>query len=1231
MAASSRFDLSLNSPDGSTYSNGQRGPYLAASLEKLGSFREVSDRILSSTPGTSKANASPSRGDIACLLQSLASDFKVIVADHRLNRPGEMKRTLSSIFGTPANDATLVTLGTKPLPSSCLEEIKRLKNNVQDNFTKARDRVKIFGEASLKIDKFCHNILRKRHRADSSSGERSTGLNQGSISKIGPLSYLSGSSLEIGSQRLEDKAKINVPNRRIRTSLVEANGTARTSGTLERDKDILKTTNISAAQGDENDRVFSTVVDSWERSRMKKKRSIIKSDVSACSGLVKSQCDRDMKRGMQQKLGIDARPKLNYSHSFRSGSNNNTTLAGKIDSSTQQSAPNMRSRNEQNHVSVPNDRRDTRFCSDTENASVRVITKPNSREDARAVSPILPKFGSARGPRSNSVSLSKASSNIHRGLGNPEDMDQAQTLGAINRKRSASARSSSPPVGQWAVQRPQKISRSLRRSSLSPLISSQDELSVSETVEDASINHDDLAGTRRASSNASHHNKMRGDNFASPSLSESEESGGQENKLRDKAKKCTEVEDKPAQTVQKFTNLIMPSRKNRMAIEEDCGDADRRQGRIRRGFGPSRTGMSASIEKLSDVVTTKQQRSARHGSERVESKPGRPPIKKLSERKSFARPRQLINSLALESSDEVVDDHDELVAAVTAALDTGRNCSGSFWKQVEPVFSFVSTEDTAFLREQIDQEHVLMSSATVVTSRHENNAFPRGVDFNICERETTFAKQTTESVPLLDQFRISICQALISAIIDEDDIDNLYNTIDYGEAYTCNDSYAAVFELDKDMKTKDLNLHLLENCQTTRRNSDYYKVDVNQRFCDKSSWERLGTNGALETVYGPLSSPHQVLNQLAPNQIKPFRTDCTQFLYNQMSINDRLMVELSGIGLYPETVPDGTYGEDEDITKGIHTLEEKLREQASNRRNLLLKLEKAVMDATELQQRKLESLAMDRLVQIAYNRYMSCWGPTTSVSKNVNKYAKHAVQKFIKQTLERCKKFEQTDISCFQEPVFKDMFLAASSHSHHSQVANFLPADAKPSNKIRSINPSLEHQFIKEEICSNRIKKKEVLLGSTSTPSQAPTGLGTSLAGGAKGKRSERDRDIKNTTGKLGRPSASSCKEERKNRAKPKVKTTQQLSASVNVLHNMSGSAVRNVKEKENPNLLPVVENDHIDLSNLQLPDMDAVDFGGQGQDIASWLNFEEEGMQDQDFMGLQIPMDDLSDVHMMI
>ena len=36
-------------------------------------------------------------------------------------------------------------------------------------------------------------------------------------------------------------------------------------------------------------------------------------------------------------------------------------------------------------------------------------------------------------------------------------------------------------------------------------------------------------------------------------------------------------------------------------------------------------------------------------------------------------------------------------------------------------------------------------------------------------------------------------------------------------------------------------------------------------------------------------------------------------------------------------------------------------------------------------------------------------------------------------------------------------------------------------------------------------------------------------------------------------------------------------------------------------------------------------------QDLSSWLNFDEDGLQDHDSMGLEIPMDDVSDLNMIL
>lgn len=189
---------------------------------------------------------------------------------------------------------------------------------------------------------------------------------------------------------------------------------------------------------------------------------------------------------------------------------------------------------------------------------------------------------------------------------------------------------------------------------------------------------------------------------------------------------------------------------------------------------------------------------------------------------------------------------------------------------------------------------------------------------------------------------------------------------------------------------------------------------------------------------------------------------------------------------------------------------------------------------------------------------------------------------------------------------------------------------------------------------ASRVKRRELedVLGTTIG---ASSGIGSSLLSSAKGKRSERDREGKgngrealsrNGTTKIGRPASSNVKGERKPKTKPKQKTTQ-LSTSVNGLFGkiseqpkLLGSSIARSSgisatgnDKTDSNLDEL--EDPIDLSGLQLPEMDVLgvpdDLGGQGQDIGSWLNIDDDGLQDDDFMGLEIPMDDLSDLNMMV
>lgn len=177
-----------------------------------------------------------------------------------------------------------------------------------------------------------------------------------------------------------------------------------------------------------------------------------------------------------------------------------------------------------------------------------------------------------------------------------------------------------------------------------------------------------------------------------------------------------------------------------------------------------------------------------------------------------------------------------------------------------------------------------------------------------------------------------------------------------------------------------------------------------------------------------------------------------------------------------------------------------------------------------------------------------------------------------------------------------------------------------------------------ETMWSNRMKKRELLLDDVG---------GAPLSSSTKGKRSERDRDGKGQasssrgggTNKIGRPALSNAKGERKSKTKPRQKTTPMFSSStsVNILEQTRSSLPKpaNSSNSEYSNLETLDESEPLDLSHLQIPDGlgGPDDFDTQAGDLSSWLNIDDDALQDNDLdlLGLQIPMDDLSDLNMMV
>jgi hypothetical protein len=248
------------------------------------------------------------------------------------------------------------------------------------------------------------------------------------------------------------------------------------------------------------------------------------------------------------------------------------------------------------------------------------FSRANEDDSGANISSLPKPNGSARGPRSNSGSLLKSSPNIHRLEATSDDWEHPSSTnklvsatGSGNAKRTKSTHSLSPPT-QWGGQRPQKISRSARKSNLVPIITSIDGSLVPGSL-DSPINEDSAGIPRRASVNGLQQTK-RGDHGLSTG-SEGDELGIAEKKLRDKSKRTGELDDGNGSGFQKIAMLGHPSKRSKLSADEDIGDAARRQGRVGRGFTPTRPNTPVSMDKLENAPTTKQ-RSVRTVSERNE-------------------------------------------------------------------------------------------------------------------------------------------------------------------------------------------------------------------------------------------------------------------------------------------------------------------------------------------------------------------------------------------------------------------------------------------------------------------------------------------------------------------------------------------------------------------------------------------------------------------------------------
>ncbi|XP_024016154.1 uncharacterized protein LOC18025793 isoform X2 [Eutrema salsugineum] len=1200
MSAPAKFD----------YSSVYRSNF-AAQMERSSSFRESMEHSAPSHPSMLRSTSPIAQTDVTNFFQCLRFDPKVVAADHKSIRQGDFKRHMNTALGIQGDESPSGALKGKSIPSPIPEEIKRLKTGLRENNVKARERLKFFNEASSVFNKFFPTVpTKKRSRPEGFSGERSGDrmvLGSG-LDKMGTQSQTLAGGFELDQQKLDERLKSGVPNKRTRTSMmdVRSNPIVRQSAVVDRDKEITRLANHNAVQGEDR---TSIGIDGWEKSKMKKKRSCIKTNCHpnlASSKVVDGY--RDLKLGIQQKAMGDFRSKLNGdSNMLRQAAGNGATGYGRSDNLSQQTLAGHSpvSRIDADHNSLYIEKRERSTGSDKERVNLRAVRKSNIHDEFNSSSLVsdTKTNASVRGPRSGSGVPQKLSLGLHI-TPSPSDWDISGCTnkppplsGVTHRKRMAPNRSSSPPVTQWAKQRPQKISRIARRTNLVPIVSNNDEVPYSDNILDAGCVETGF-GFHKRSPAASPQLKLNGESsFSAATLSESEESGPPEIKSKIKGKQSDEVSGKAAQILPKVSIPSLQSRKsNKPATGEEIRDGVRRRGRTGRGFSSTRSLNPAGVEKLKNAGTAKQLRSARPNFDKSESKVGRPPTRKLSDRKAYKR---AANSSTLDFHD---NGHEELQAAIKSAVIFAQKFPNPFWKQMERYFCLISDDHINFVKHQ--GELSSMGPSPVLTSSEVDN------------RDLVPGEHGTSRV---DSNGCPLYQRLLSALISEDSM-SVNEDIQV-------DRFGATHDLDEASEFSVLNNMVEFN---GFRNNERPHLDESED--DESAILFKGCNKSVHLCNGKFLDHSPI--------------DFLDIQYDKLGIDERIYLEAQSIGISLEPMPSISNVEDDEIVDEIKKLEEAICKEGSKKKEIVDMLLKLALEMKESQEKEFDQLGYDKLIEMAYEKSKASRRHHTVVGKNSNnKISKQAASAFVKRTLERCHQFEETGKSCFSEPEIKDMFIARLATAEDSLVNNeytlstSTPMGTQLSSSLARIGQNLENYTNSSDALASENALLEQTTGKEDTSwsnkvkkRDDDVRIGTQLSSSTKGKRSERDRDGKgqassrNGTNKIGRPSLSNAKGERKPKAKPKQKTTQ-VSSSVRIREQPKAPLPESNETNSECNNLETLEETEaiLDLSQLQIPDGlgGPDDFDTQPGDIGSWFNMDDE--EDFDILELGIPMDDLS------
>nr|GEU39969.1 hypothetical protein [Tanacetum cinerariifolium] len=1118
MAASARFE-SASASSSEAYANGKRGS--STSLDRSASFRSGS------------------------LAQFLSLE-PITIGDRKIDRSGELKRVMGLIVASTAEDDAL--------SSPVVDDLKRLRSSVADTCNTARGRASKLDENLHKLDKYCDGVIPKKpQRIEIVNSDQAGALN----SKTGTQIYRNPT--ELVNQRVEDRPKNVLLNKRVRTSVAETRADLRSNGT-----------------------VFTRPVDS----------------------------NGEPKRTVQSKAVSEPGLPSNDAHPYRLGASNGIGGTQKLDNKLEGPPLPNSSRirlSPKNELEGPI--RELAAGSNKERILTKGNNKSNTRDDDYSPSSSQVTKGKATRTTRNGATLAASSlPSTPRLSGTPETWENLtatggtkipSTGGVNNRKRAMPSGPSPPSVAKWVGQRPQKISRTRRSNLVSP-VSNQEEKPLSSD----SCSHSDisarLAPDGTTNGPISKPLKPILEPVQSPHrMSESEESVGGESRLKDK-KVNIDVDGNDSKTVGPSVAIGM---KVKSLLSEESGEAVKRQGRTGRGPLIARASSSLNVEKLDDAATVKPLKSNRPGSEKNGSKMGRP-VKKLTDRKGISRLGNLQNngSESTGHTGKSDDDREDLMAAANYARNASYlACSSPFWKKMEPIF--------APIKQDVEENFPRMHG-------RENNVVVNFPQDACAERFGHVKHQGSESFSgRLDSEKtkkefIPLFQRVLSALIIEDTFDELEEedtgNIPLDDAF-CDSTYDT-FQPDNYDPRKRARMEVEH--ETVFQSIHSVKVSFSSNGCINSFGNSTIKDSPCDAV--PLAGiSKNLLNRPQVIQMEGFGISSFDNQYEQMRLDDKLLLELHSIGLYPDIVPK-LDDKDEAIKNEINQLRIKLRQQNYKKKACLEKISKGVGGISV--GRNLEQVALDRLVELAYRKLLATKVPRGAIQK----IPKHVALAFARRTLSKCRKFGKSGVSCFSMPPLRDILFAPPEYDLDTSTSVGM-ADANTTTKyIGFQNPHPDSRISSDEAfaingpISNRGKKKELSLDDVGTVFGGTMGKRAYLGGNRKLQPTPKQ--------KVGQPLVNQFS-----------RTLHPVQPSLNGPNYSSVDTRREIRTVShgNGNGPQEVPKAGVEIIDPLLDPIDELGVGGP-QDLNSLLNFDDtDDLQDHFSAGLEIPMDDLTELNM--